>query len=170
MIMIGGRHLHCHRGHSMNAKQLRDYIIKPSLVLVGYNSKAAEKLLLGTACTESDCGNFVHQINGPALGIYQMEPTTHDDIWVNFLQYKGDLATSLLQNCNFSVVPDASELVSNLKYATIMARLHYLRVPESLPNDDDLTGIAGYYKKYYNTPLGKGSVDKFIKDYNRFNN
>ena len=69
----------------MNSQQLLDYIIKPTLEYMGgnYNSKNAQMLLLSTAAIESKCGYYIKQINGPALGIWQMEPATHTDIMFN---------------------------------------------------------------------------------------
>ncbi len=69
----------------MEAQQLHDYIIKPTLEYMGgnYNSDKARFLLLCTAAIESNCGYYIKQVDGPALGIWQMEPATHDDIWEN---------------------------------------------------------------------------------------
>jgi hypothetical protein len=46
--------------------------------------RAAAQLLLGTALKESLQLKYRRQIQGPALGYYQMEPATHDDIWNNY--------------------------------------------------------------------------------------
>ena len=48
-----------------------------------------------------------------------------------------------------------------------MARIHYLRVPEALPAADDVVGLAAYWKRYYNTELGAGTVEKFVESYQR---
>lgn len=64
---------------------LRDLIIRPTLVEMGHYSPAAEALLLGTAAHESHGGRYLSQIRGPARGIYQMEPATHDDLWRHYL-------------------------------------------------------------------------------------
>ena len=47
-----------------------------------------------------------------------------------------------------------------------MARIHYLRVPEKLP--DNLIGYSRYWKKYYNTEQGKGTEEEFVKNYNMY--
>ncbi len=51
------------------------------------------------------------------------------------------------------------------KYAAAMARVRYLRVKEAIPKDP--RDIAAYWKQYYNTPLGAGTVEKFIADWNK---
>ena len=49
-------------------------------------SQEAENLLMGTAAQESALGEYIRQLgNGPALGIFQMEPETFDDIVRNYL-------------------------------------------------------------------------------------
>jgi hypothetical protein len=142
------------------------YVIKPVLKDLGLWSVDAEKLILGTACAESGCGRFLHQIGGPALGIYQMEPDTHNDIWDNFIEYRPELVKKL-------ELMDASghgsyedQLPGNLYYATAMCRIHYLRVPAPIP--DSLPKQAAYWKNHYNTELGKGSTDDYMAAWYRY--
>lgn len=45
--------------------------------------------------------------------------------------------------------------------AALAARLFLLRIPEPIP--ETLEGQAEYWKKFYNTALGKGTVEGFIK-------
>lgn len=67
---------------SINCEQLRLYVIRPTLEKIELWSEAAENLLLGTTAQESHMGTYIKQVGkGPALGIYQMEPATHKDIW-----------------------------------------------------------------------------------------
>ena len=157
----------------IDPKQLRHYIIQPVLKDFGFYSKSAENLIFGTGCVESQCGKYIHQLNnGCALGIFQMEPSTHFDIWTNFLSSKKrkKLVKQIYSYFQWKDMrPCAKELIHNLKYAALMCRIHYLRFEESLPAYDDIIGLARYWKKYYNTKLGDGTVEKFIHDYEKFN-
>ena len=149
----------------INATQLREQIVSPTLHTLGLWSPAAEDLILGTCAVESRMGHYLVQVGGPALGICQMEPVTHDDIWENYLAYKhrlADVVESLV------VQPVARALVFDLRYAVAMCRVHYLRCPEALPKHGDVNGYGAYWKKYYNTPLGKGSVQKFVDAYHKY--
>lgn len=129
-------------------------------------SEPAERLILGTACVESDCGRYVHQVgDGPALGIYQMEPATHDDLHNSFLYGRTSLRGKVW-NWRAATEVDASELTWNLAYATAMCRIHYLRVPALIP--DYLAGQAAYWKKYYNTEAGKGTTDGYMNAWQRY--
>jgi len=148
----------------MNSQQLLDYIIKPTLEYMGgnYNSKNAQMLLLSTAAIESKCGYYIKQIGGPALGIWQMEPATHDDIWINcdalkkayFEIFINRLVGPLSKNSN-------TELITLPMYACAMARLKYSMDTEQLPFYADIYGIYAYYKRIYNTPLGASTFEKF---------
>lgn len=152
----------------LSTKQFRNLIIRPTLHRVGLHSPAAEKLLLGTAIAESRL-QYVRQIvnggaYGPARGFFQMEPATHDDIWANYLRWNASLAGQIRRTSSYFVGlnPGADEMVANAAYACAMARAHYRRRPEPLPREDDLWGIACYWKDFYNTHLGAGTPEKFI--------
>lgn len=47
-------------------------------------------------------------------------------------------------------------------YSGLASRLFLARIPAPIPAD--LTAQAQYWKKYYNTSAGKGTVQKFIND------
>lgn len=138
---------------SLHLQQFTDYVITPVLQKFDLWSPAATILLLGTAMVESRL-KYIHQIGGPALGVYQMEPATHDDIWENYLKYRCGLATTV-----FQMAHDPYDMQGNLYYATLMCRLHYRRVSEPLPLIT-AEAMARYHKKYYNTVLGKTNPEE----------
>ena len=149
----------------MNSQQLLDYIIKPTLEYMGgnYNSKNAQMLLLSTAAIESKCGYYIKQINGPALGIWQMEPATHEDIWRNCDALQGDTGDiEVLTNPAFEFDED---LIVSPTYACAMARLKYSMDTAPLPHYKDIAAIYREYKRIYNTHLGKSTYEKFEKAY-----
>jgi len=152
----------------MNHYHLKIDVIQPVLNAMGMYSRAAEELLLLTCAQESHGAEYLHQINGPALGIYQMEPRTHDDIWDNYLRYKDELSDTISGYVVTRHFRQADQMKGNLYYATAMARVFYLRFSESLPEADDIEGLAKYYKKYYNTPKGAATVEQAISNYERF--
>jgi hypothetical protein len=127
----------------------------------------AEELLLGTAIKESGL-NYRRQLNGgPALGLFQMESATHDDIWQNFIEYRKPLKDAMLHHFNVTQKPDATRLVDDDSYAAIMARIRYARVPGSLPPAGDLRAQAQYWKANYNTSKGKGTVEEYLAAWHR---
>lgn len=154
----------------MNAQQLLDHIITPTLKYMGgnYCTDNARMLLLATAAIESKCGYYIKQVGGPALGIWQMEPATHDDIWKNCDKLRapadgrGCVLAYLLGK--FDVLPDNGLIVSPM-YACAMARLKYSMDAEPLPDHNNLMAMYVYYKRIYNTPLGASTYAKFEAAY-----
>lgn len=155
-------------------EQLQLYVVRPTLQALDLHTAAAEALLMGTIAQESSCGTYIHQLGtGPALGICQMEPVTYDDIWNNFLKYRANLVALLYDK---QIIPgsveepshEASWLIPNLAYAVAMCRIDYLRKPGNLPHANDVPGMAAYWKKYYNTPLGQGTEEEFIANFNKY--
>lgn len=161
----------------MDKHQLRE-LIKETLTEIGLYSKEAENLLMGTAAQESRLGHYIQQLNsGPALGMFQMEPNTLKDIWKNFLPARKHITRMIMLACGYGsvfdpymkinhIMPKPDTLRWNLKFAICMARVHYLRVKEPIPSTVEEQAL--YWKVHYNTHLGKGTVEEFIENYNKY--
>lgn len=149
------------------AVQFLNISIKPALQKTGLWNLASEELLLGTALVESDLIHRRQIGGGPARGLFQMEPATHDDIWKNFLKYRPDLGKAIISLMTSPNADKHLELEQNDQYACAMARAHYLRVPAAMPAPGNVEAMAGYWKQYYNTPLGAGTVAKYIRKWNQ---
>ena len=155
----------------MDAQQLLDYIIKPALKFMGggYDSNNARMLLLATAAVESNCGHYIKQINGPALGIWEMEPSTHDDIWAECDALYGSLGqeVALLAGVDDALLrsfkTEADTMITNPMYSCVMARLKYAMAPSPLPEykNGHMEYIWQYYKRIYNTDSGATTYRKF---------
>lgn len=155
----------------INANDLLECVIQPTLkMLAEYNSKveseSAEHILLGTAAVESKMGYHLKQVGGPACGIYQIEPDTHDSIINNFVNYRPELVRVLdKMRAPFGTVYNLS---CNLIYATAICRLKYWTSPGEMPHADDIDGMAAYWKTHYNTWRGQGTIQKFIDAYGNY--
>ena len=101
------------------------------------------------------------------MGPFQMEPATHDDIFENYLQYQGVLRQRVMAQVRGGFEPDAMNMAGNLYYACAMCRVHYRRVRDALPTAGDLPAQAAYWKKYYNTPLGRGTETEYIENWEK---
>ena len=134
----------------MDPIEFHDFVIKPTLDQLGLDQPGASFLLLGTALVESELAHVRQVGGGPALGVYQMEPATHADIWANWFPRHKDLARAVLALVA-DWPPGATQLVPNLQYATAMARCLYRRRPEPLPAPFDIPAMALYWKRYWNT-------------------
>lgn len=157
----------------MNSRQIRLWIVRPILEYLAPeipNSYVAQELLMGTAAQESNF-QYVDQIGdapGPAFGLWQMEKATHDD-HIKWLAGNKSLERKV-QRLEIPAIiqPNAAiEMHGNLYYAAALCRIHYWRVPEPLPSHE-LEDLARYWKKYYNTHLGKGTTEEFIHNFQEY--
>lgn len=147
-------------------------LIKDVLTEANLYSRDAEELLILTMAAESLGGHYLFQQNGPARGFFQMEPATERDILNNFIKFKTNLRLALANIIAWEgdkwAYLEVQPLVRNLAYQILMARIHYLRKPGSIPNEHDVEGLAHYWKEHYNTRLGKGTVEGAIKKYKEY--
>ena len=151
---------------------VREYVVKPALARLGMWSAAAEQLVVGTGLVESQYQHLDQTTPGagPAYGPWQMERLTHDDIWVNYLPGQPSaLRDELLsiaglrgQPVRSRDIPAITTLHWNLMYGAAMCRVFYRRVRAPLPDVDDVLAMAAYWKQWYNTPAGKGTIAKAI--------
>lgn len=158
---------------SINARDLIEEIIRPALKGINLYSLSAEKLIAGTIAQESLLGRYLVQLNGPALGIIQMEPQTHDDIHNNYLKYTVNMKSNIIKTCEISDkyirrTPPAELLKFNLKYCVCMCRAHYYRRIEPLPEPSRIDEIARYWKDHYNTYLGRGTKTEFMENWDKY--
>ena len=147
----------------MNSAHLVDLVIRPTLRALEPAvpfSEAAVEMVYYTAAAESGLDALTQLGGGPARGIYQMEPATHDDIWENYLAFRTGLRAAV-QRLLAPVPAHVDQLVTNLAYATAMCRVHYRRVPAALPPAGDLDAHARYWKDHYNTAGGAGTLAHF---------
>jgi len=167
----------------MDPIQLRKAITEVLQYLDVYSPEAL-KLMMLTAAQETHGGKFLFQLgDGPARGIFQMEPSTEEDLWKNFLRYREDLAERIgnmmanvplrymggaADNTHIKVLFRNFNLKYNLAYQIAMARMQYYRHSEPLPGTGNIEGMAQYYKKYYNTVAGAATVDEAINNYLKY--
>ncbi len=150
---------------SIDIKQFHDLILVPTMNSVSLYSKESCQLIIGTGCQESQF-TFLHQEgNGPALGFFQCESLTYRNIINDVFLHDINLKQRFLSILGYEMMPDFSFLVWNLKLACLVCRLHYHRIQEKIPCD--LPGQAAYYKKYYNTILGKATAEEYIENFNK---
>lgn len=140
----------------MNRDQLTELVIIPTLKDIpnGYSKEAVLAIQMIIA-HESNQGYYLAQTKGPALGVIQMEPFTHEQTWLH-----GD---SIKRNAEaLGIKQDAGRLVYDLRYNVFMARQKLFMAPGALPNNE--VEMASYLKKHWNGP-GKATPEKYLNDY-----
>lgn len=124
----------------------------------------AVPLLLGTAAQESRLRFFRQLGAGPARGLWQMEPATELSHW-QWLADKPYMCASIIERCGVAAA-SAMHLEANIPYQILLARVHYYRMdPDRLPLLDDLMAQARRWKRYYNTPAGRGTEAQYVARY-----
>ena len=123
-------------------------------------TREAVALIYETGNAETGYRNLVQMGGGPAVSFFQLEPATIQDIFNNYVEYRQPLLEVLIEigldpmNLEFCVK-------TNIAIAICMCRFHYRRVPSAIPKTKEQRAI--YWKEYYNTNLGKGTIDHFLK-------
>ncbi len=109
-------------------------------------SESAVKLLCMIGAHESAQFLYNKQVNGPALSPFQIEPASYLDVceYADRKLYMPDDLPS-----------PAERLIFDFRFATGIARVFLLRIPEPIPTE--ISAMAIYAKKYWNTPLGKAT-------------
>jgi hypothetical protein len=156
----------------MKAIQLRA-LIEHVLSAIGAKTNEAVDLLMLTAAQESNLGEYITQRGGPALGIFQMEPATLYDLYNNYLRYfpsRADFLKSFRTACSLEM-----DLTGNLLFQIAAARMQYLRKKGNIPVKKDygddygyVESLAKYWKKHWNTDLGRGTVAGAVQKYYKY--
>lgn len=121
-------------------------------------SKDVEDLIIATGNAESGF-RALEQNKGPAVGFFQIEPDTIDDVLDNYARYRPTVMQVLLE---YGMIQGEEHfsVMSNIALQVAFCRLCYRRVPDPIPNN--LNDMAKYWKKFYNTEKGKGTVKHFL--------
>jgi len=168
----------------MNSQQLHNHLITPTLAKLGrgYNTPQSRLLLLGTIAIESDLGLYNRQIKGPALGLFQMEPETHYDIWANCDALRSDVGTRIREMLPPSIQVNKKTwhlgLELSPQYACAMARMKYAMARPALPDitlnaKDDKLAFYEYYLEFYHgmdengEACGKSTFEKWVVAWNK---
>lgn len=143
----------------MDLGDVRREWIEPALKFLpdALNTPARVQLVLGIGNKETQY-RYLRQIGGgPALGPWQMEPATHDDMWRNFIRYRPELQSAALRLLA-GATPDAKLMTVRMDYSALMAALHTRRSKDPLPAYGNAYAQATFWKDNFNTSLGKGTV------------
>jgi hypothetical protein len=153
----------------INILQFRVELIQKCLKPINLWSPKAEEILVMTAAQESLGGSFLRQFpTGPALGIFQIEENTINDIWDNYIAYNLSIEDKILRTIGATKRPPNETIIYNLWYAVLMVRVFYLRVKEDIPPVSDVLAMAAYYKKHFNSDIGKATIPEVIANYHKF--
>lgn len=127
----------------------------------------ADKLISGTIAVETDYGLSKDNTEYSGAGLCQFDKEPFEDIQRRIVTYhNGDWCQSAKKNFDI----DLSQVTwQSLKYSPLVSiifcRLTYKLRPEPIPIS--IEEMGEYWKKWYNSELGKGTVKKFIEKYEK---
>ena len=145
-------------------------VIKDALEKMGskYCSHDAIMLVYRTGLVESKY-EYLMQKGGSniARGFFQCEPWVAVSLCNDYLKYRKELLKKVASVCHldwsYFTSPDEDVwrevLTTNIIAQIVVCRLHYWRVPKKMPKT--LDDQADYWKQWYNTSKGAGTVDHF---------
>lgn len=154
------------------ASDLREWIIKPCLNVLGDYSPLAEQLLVATAAQESLLGQQCYCEEHSGLGLYRITKEKHRELWDSYLLNFPDLASrlrGLASQQQFLLDPER-ELITNLSYSTGIAWMIYRRAaPHAFTgnhNPPDLKTLAQLWTMHFdNGTHTQRHTDEFIQRY-----
>ena len=134
-----------------------------------FASESAIDLVLATGIVESRYEYIRQMGEGPARSFWQVEPATCVDNLAHYLKHRPELMRKCAEASmvdlkhwqNYDEKVWADILEKNIAAGIIHCRLKYWRVPKKMPNS--IEGQADYWKKYYNSELGKGDPEHFVE-------
>lgn len=154
-------------------EDFRRLVVIPALKDLGekFHSEAAVELLIGTALVESRLDERHQDLNtyrrgkASGIGMFQIQPSTHTDLWRHWLSFQPELAKRVSETGQ----RPHEDLVTDLEYAAKIARLLYAqRQKKGLPAKHDVHGMALTWKRYFNTVEGAGEPQDFVRVYNQY--
>ena len=116
-------------------------------------------LIAETAMQETNLGSYRDMSNyGAGIGLCQCDPIAFDDTKARTKNsVKAKIMLELVVNIDGV---SHIELAHSPMLAAIWCRLHYLLRPGAIP--DTVLGRAEYWKHWYNSELGRGTVAEYV--------
>ena len=137
-------------------------IVETTLYRLGCYSDDALVMVLRTGLAESGYRVLKQGGSGPALSFWQVEPATAKDCVDNYLKYREPKYNALL-SLGYTPNNPKFSLMSNIAVGAAFCRIKYLRDSNRITSWDDIDGQAQYWKRVYNTELGRGTIEHFKK-------
>ena len=125
-------------------------------------SKDALHMIMRTGIAETGFRKLIQMGGGPALGFFQVEPNTIMDTIDNYVKYRPKIENSLIE-LGYVNNDVAHRVMSNIALQVAFCRLKYRRDKNALPKAGDLKSQAKYWKRVYNSHLGKGTIKHFME-------
>ncbi len=115
--------------------------------------------MIETSCVETKCITYP-DIHREKLGVGLCQ---HDQIGLDDIKQEGEQRHFDIVKKDFGYdikKIQLADLANDPLLSLICCRLSYKRIPAAIPGD--LLGRAKYWKEYYNTQAGKGTIKHYL--------
>ena len=119
--------------------------------------KRAYLMVLETACAETQLGTFPDLTNKSGFGICQFDEIGFKHVKERSMKYQDEIYNKWGINIDLITL---IELRYNPFISVLFCRLFYKSIPDPIPSDRK--GRAHYWKKWYNTFKGKGTIKHYL--------
>ncbi len=153
---------------AINSHEFLEFVIQPALAQLGETSTIAKRLLLATACYETEIGS--HLVNDKGLGIFAISESLHKEVWDKFIALDCDLASRVRGMASQHEFPKQphQELITNLLYSAAIAWMVYQYRMVELPQEATAESLADCWQKYYvGGPINREQRSDFITCFNK---
>lgn len=144
-------------------KMVREAVVRPVMEYMGIENPVLEDLMAGISSVESMSGKYLRQIgSGYARGLMQIELPTYE-----WLIDTGRVPGKILAlGKSYKEVENNHFYGMGIAISLILWRMENYPLPDKNYTTHDeymeyLTELAEYWKRFYNTHLGDGTVTKF---------
>jgi hypothetical protein len=117
----------------LSPTELREMVIRPTLIALDKYSQAAENLLMAIALVKQENSHRLNTTCDKNYGIFQIDVPSHQRVWDKYLAFNPELASKirgLASQREFLIHPHL-ELATNLSYATAIAWALHLAYPQA---------------------------------------
>lgn len=156
---------------TVRVDQLRQTVraVHERLSIVPKNDPNLIALLMETCAAESLRGILVKQVRGPARGLFQMEPFTEKDTLKWLKRYFVTVYKEVMHFYNDKENMEWNRR-HNVPFQIAMSTVYYWRMcgdklVDIIPNT---TARAHVWKRFYNTPKGKGTVAGYVQKVKKY--
>jgi hypothetical protein len=130
---------------SINVAQFRSAVLEPAMRLVAQielrcvPNPIANNLIIATFCQETQFGNYLTQVDGPGLGLGQIEPLT----LANVIRTMPQPLLTMIRAPGWTA---QQQVVWDLSFACITTRWYYWMSPMPLPGSSALVDLWPVYR------------------------
>ena len=151
---------------SINVDQFRQWALAPAMATAARFgppvTDVASALLIGIFSQETHLGEYLHQLDGPGLGIGSMQPLT----LMNVLRTMPSLLVEAIRQPETA---PTDQIVADLRFACVTARWYLWIQPQQLPPDTSPASLWVAYRDMWCRGC-RATEDQFIANCRTYGN